>query len=149
MNIIQRSPTRLTLKQHLLGVWCLAGFSVLLGLFLFISYQFPMDFLGLGCIVAGAMIKGLTPIETCIFDQQQQMMTLTHHHGLSRRIHRYQMSNITAVTVERRVLYKTHFYSVRLRLYPEKFLNLTQFPTTDCQQQQELAVTIRRFLNLA
>jgi hypothetical protein len=149
MKIVCLTPTQLTLKQRLLGAWCLAGFAFLIGLLLFVGYEFPVDWLGGSCIAAGGMIQALTPVEICTFDKHRQQVVFTRQHWPKRSVTRYEIAHITQVHVEQRVWLGTVFYRVSLLLESGQSLALTRFPTTDLSQQQNLASSIRRFLRSA
>ncbi len=149
MKIVRMTPTQLTLKQRLLGAWCLAGFAFLIGLFLFIGYEFPVDWLGGACIAAGGLIQVLTPVETCTFDKHRQQVVFSRKHWLKRWVARYAIAQIAQVHVEQHVWVGTVFYRVSLLLESGQSLKLTRFPTTDLIQQQSLASSIRRFLRSA
>jgi hypothetical protein len=146
MKIVRLTPTQLTLKQRLLGAWCLSGFAFLLGLLLFVGYEFPVDWLGGGCIAAGGLIQALTPVEVCTFDKHCQQVVFTRQHWPKRSVARYAIAHISQVHVEQRVWLGTVFYRVSLLLESGQSLALTRFPTTDLSQQQNLASSIRRFL---
>ncbi|MBW4552591.1 MAG: hypothetical protein KME35_16000 [Aphanocapsa sp. GSE-SYN-MK-11-07L] len=149
MKIVRATTTELKLKQQLLGAWGLSGFAFLVGLFLFVGYEFPVDWLGGGCIAAGGLIQALTPIETCTFDKYRQQVVFTRHHWLKRWVTRYAIAQIAQVRVEQHVWAGTVFYRVGLLLESGQSLALTRFPTTDLDQQQNLASSIRRFLRSA
>lgn len=146
MRIVAQTRTHLALKQHLLGVWILAGFTFLIGLLIFVVYKFPSDLFGQCCIATAALIKALTPIETCIFDKDRQQVVLSRKHWLGEKKCRYEIAHISRVQLDRLVYVGTVFYRVSLRLTSGHCLNLTRFPTTDRQQQMFLAETIHRFI---
>lgn len=146
MKIIRKSTTRLQLREHLIGIWMLGGFLALLGLFLFISSEPPIDFAGGGCIAIANVMILCSPVETCSFDKTCNQVTLRQQHWFSQRFHLETIDKIQEVQVEKSAIVGIKFYRVGLVLASGQRLYLTQFPTTDRAIQQQLAHQVRQFL---
>lgn len=146
MKIIRKSTTRLQLREHLIGVWILGGLLALLGLFLFISSEPPVDFAGGGCIAIANVMVLCSPVETCSFDKTRNRVTLRQQHWFSQRLHSETIDKIQEVQVEGFAVVGIRFYRIGLVLDSGQRLYLTQFPTTDRAIQQQLAQQVRQFL---
>jgi len=146
MKIVRKSTTQLLLREHLIGVWMLGGFLALLGLFLFISSEPPVDFVGGGCIAIANVMILYSPVETCSFDKTCNQVTMRRQRWFSQRFRSETIDTIQEVQVERTAIVGIRFYRVGLVLASGQRLYLTQFPTTDRAIQQLLAYQVRQFL---
>jgi len=146
MKIIRKSTTRMQLREHLIGVWMLGGFLALLGLFLFISSEPPVDFAGGVCIAIANLMILCSPVETCSFDKTLNQVTVRQQHWFSQRLRSETIDEIQEVQVERSAIAGIRFYRVGLVLASGQQLYLTRFPTTDRTIQQLLAHQVRQFL---
>lgn len=146
MKVIRKTPTRLQLREHLLGVWLLGGCLALLGLLVFISSEPPVDFAGVVCIAIADLIILWSPVETCSLDKAQNRFTLRQRYWFSQRYTSVAIDAIQEVCVEKSAIGGISFYRVRFSLTSGQPLYLTQFPSTDQTIQQTLASQIRRFL---
>jgi hypothetical protein len=148
MKIIRQSATRLQLREHLLGVWLLGGLLALLGLFIFISSEPPVDGIGGACIAIANVMILLSPIETCCFDKNLNRVIFQQRHCFSQRSSSAAMDRIQDIRVEKFAIAGLRFYRVGLVLVCGRRLYLTQFPTTDRSIQQLLASQIQGFLQV-
>jgi hypothetical protein len=146
MKITQQTRSQLILRQQLLGAWLLSIFVSLLGIFLFIAYDSPVDWLGAFCIATGSLIKLFTPVEVCVFDKGAGRVVFKQQGWWKQRVTQYPIEQIIKVQVNRSVYVGTDFYSVALLTVSGSQLSLTKFPTTDVEKQEQLASSIRRFL---
>ena len=146
MKIIQHTPIRLTLQEHLVGVGVFGIGTALVGLLIFISFESPIDLLGSFCIAAASLIQVFSPKETCTFDKTVGRFTLEQKHWFRRRVKQHAIAQITGVRIEQRWVVGTPFYQIHLILDSGLKLPLTQSVSTDLSQQQTIAQSIRTFV---
>ena len=146
MKVIQQTFTLLTLRERPVGVWILSGFTAVVGLFIFLSSNPPVDFFGLFCIAcADFMIFG-SPVKTCLFDKNINRVSFKQKGWLGTQIISYSLDKVAGVQVEKSNLIWIHFYRLSLRLVSGRRFYLTPIPSTDCKLQQSLADNIHEFL---
>ncbi len=143
MRIIQQDRTCLVLRQRLVGLRYLCGFAAILGLFLFLGYEFPVDGIGLVGLGAAGLGYQLTSPEVCCLNRATGLMTLKNSLGQKS----YHLGQLQRVTVKKEVFLGTDFYRVYLQTQAGDDIALTRFPTTHSQQQLDLARAIHRFLD--
>uniref|UniRef100_B8HVX1 DUF304 domain-containing protein n=1 Tax=Cyanothece sp. (strain PCC 7425 / ATCC 29141) TaxID=395961 RepID=B8HVX1_CYAP4 len=145
MKIIHQTTTQLILRQPLIGVRLLGSFMALLGLFLFIGYEAPVDWLGGSCVAIAGLILS-APTETFTFDKQAQQVILQRKRGLNSRVKCFPLQQIDQIRVDQSTLGGTRFYSLNLWMASGQRLALTKFPSTDVDLACTIASRIRRFL---
>jgi len=142
MRIIEHSPTCLVLRQRLVGLRYVCAFCAALSLFLFLGYEFPLDSVGLVGLGTAGLGYQLTATEDCILDRQAGLLTLKN--SLGRRF--YPLGELQGVTVQKEVFWGTEFYRVYFLTQAGETIALTRFPTTQVQQQRNLARSIHQFM---
>ena len=147
MKIVQRTSTRLTLQERLLGIWLLGAFVAVIGLLVVVAFNSPFYLFGGFCIAISNLIVFLSPIETCTFDKSLKKVTMKRQRWLKSSVTNHAIEHVLSVQVEKSLLLRTQFYRVSLMLVSGQRLPLTQFPSTDWRMQQEVATHIRRFLS--
>lgn len=148
MRVIEHTPALLILQERLLGIRLLGSATALLGFMIFIIFEFPFDLFGCFCIAIAALISTLSPIEICIFDKPDRLVTLEKRRWFSCQTRRYDMTQIETIHVEKQSWLGTHFYQVKLSFLSGHRSSLTQFATTDQLAQQGLAERIRDFVEI-
>lgn len=147
MQVIQRTATKLMLRERPVGIWLLGSFVAALGLFIFISSEWPLDGFGAVCIVLADLAVLFAPLETCVFDTILDRVVFKQRGWLGTQVTQGLLHNISDVQVEKLIFLGTSFYQVNLVL-PGRPLYLNKFPRSDLNQQREIAGYIRRFLKL-
>ncbi|WP_299491283.1 hypothetical protein [Acaryochloris sp. IP29b_bin.137] len=146
MRVIEHTPALLILQERLLGIRLLGGATAVLGFMIFIIFEFPFDLFGCFCIAIAALMSTFSPIEVCIFDKSDQLVTLEKRRWFSCQTRRYDMTQIDMIHVEERSWLGANFYQVKLSFLSGHRSSLTQFATTDKLAQQGLAKRIRDFV---
>lgn len=147
MKLVQQTPTLLTLRERPVGIWMISGFTAVLGLFIFISYNSPVDFFGFFCIACANFMMFWSPVKTCIFNKNLNRLTLKQKGWLGTQVTNYSLDNVTGVQVQESKLRGTRFYRLSLTLVSGQNFYLTQVPSTDWKLQSEMANYIRQFLS--
>ncbi|MBD2743611.1 hypothetical protein [Coleofasciculus sp. FACHB-1120] len=147
MKVIQQTFTLLTLRERPVGIWILSSFTAVLGLLVFISSNWPIDFFGLFCIICADLMMFGSPVKTCRFDKHLNRVILKQKGWLGTHVTGYSIDKISSVQVEESNLGGIRFYRLTLTLLSGQRFYLTPIPSTDWQLQQSLASYIQQFLN--
>ncbi|MBD1840879.1 hypothetical protein H6F78_10420 [Coleofasciculus sp. FACHB-64] len=147
MKVIQQTFTLLTLRERPVGIWILSSFTAVLGLLVFISSNWPIDFFGLFCIFCANLMMFGSPVKTCRFDKHLNRVILKQKGWLGTQVTGYSIDKITDVQVEESNLGGIRFYRLTLTLLSGQRFYLTPIPSTDWQLQQSLASYIQQFLS--
>ncbi len=146
MKVIQQTFTLLTLRERPVGIWMLSSFTAVLGLLVFISSNWPIDFFGFLCIVCANLMMFGSPVKTCRFDKHLNRVIFKQKGWLGTQVTGYSIDKITGVQVEESNLGGIRFYRLSLTLLSGQRFYLTPIPSTDWQLQQSLASDIQQFL---
>lgn len=144
----QSPSTLLTLKERPVGLWLLGGFTAILGLFIFLAFESPFDWLGLGGIWIANLIVFSSPVRTCRFDKTSQQITFTRKGWLGKKERIYPLERLVDVQVERSNWLGLRFYRLSLLIQPNERFYLIPVPSTDLKLVQNLANCIRTFVEL-
>jgi hypothetical protein len=147
MKVIQQTFTLLTLRERPVGIWMLSSFTAVLGLLVFISSNWPIDFFGMLCIVCANLMMFGSPVKTCRFDKHLNRVILKQKGWLGTQVTGYSIDKITGVQVEESNLGGIRFYRLSLTLLSGQRFYLTPIPSTDWQLQQSNARYIQQFLS--
>jgi hypothetical protein len=147
MKVIHHSSVRLTLRETLLGLRILSICSALTGFYIFIAFEFPVDWFGGFCIAIASFINVLSPTEICHFDKTRDRLSVHQVHWLKQRVKHYPISLIKGVQVESREFMGASLFQLRLYLINGESFPLCQSLTTDGLAQQTLAKQVNRFLD--
>ncbi|MFE1746565.1 hypothetical protein [Coleofasciculus sp. H7-2] len=147
MKVIQQTFTLLTLRERPVGIWMLSSFTAVLGLLVFISSNWPIDFFGLFCIVCANLMMFGSPVKSCRFDKHLNRVILKQKGWLGTQVTGYSIDKITGVQVEESNLGGIRFYRLSLTLLSGQRFYLTPIPSTDWELQQSLASYIQQFLS--
>ncbi len=148
MQVVHRTENTLTLRERPIVIWFLGGLIAALGLFIYISSEWPVDGFGAFCIVLADLAVLFAPVETCAFDKTLDQVVLKRQGWLGTQVTERLLHKISDVRVEESIFLGTHLYQVRLVLTSGRHLPVNWFPSSDLKQQREIAGYIRRFLKL-
>ncbi|NCJ07055.1 hypothetical protein GS597_11160 [Synechococcales cyanobacterium C] len=148
MNIIAYTPERLVVQEQLWGIWLLSLCTALIGFFMFMVFESPVDWFGGGCMAMASLMGVLTPTETCTFDLNQDSVTFTRQHWLKQYRWKHSIAEIRAVQVKHHRIAGTTFYRVILVLAGGQQRPISVSATTDSQRQQVIANQIDQFLRV-
>ncbi|HEY9871913.1 MAG TPA: hypothetical protein V6D12_00640 [Candidatus Obscuribacterales bacterium] len=146
MKVVQQTRTLLTLRERPVGIWMISSFTAILGLFIFIGFESPVDFFGFFCITCANLMMFGSPVKTCTFNKNLNWVTLKQKGWLGTQVSGCSIDKITGVQIQESQLVGTRFYRLSLNLESGQRFYLTLIPSTDCQLQEEMATYIRQFL---
>lgn len=149
MKVVEQTLMLLTLRERPIGIWILSSLTAIVGLFLFLSQNSPIDWFGLFCIIGANLMMFTSPEKTCRFDKHDNRVTFQQKGWLGTKMISCQINNITSIQVESLNLVGIQFYRLSLRLVKGERFYLTPVPSTDSQLLQKLASYIQQFLKLA
>ena len=147
MKLVEQTRTLLTLRERPVGIWMLSGFTATLGLFIFISFESPVDFFGFFCIACANLMMFWSPVKTCIFNKNINRVTVKQKGWLGTQLNGYPLDQVTGIQVQESKLLGTRFYRLSLTIVPGQRFYITQIPSTDWKLQQKMANYIRQFLS--
>ncbi|GAC1472015.1 MAG: hypothetical protein NVSMB70_16700 [Chamaesiphon sp.] len=147
MKVVNQTNHLLALRERPVGIWMLSSFTAVLGLFIFISFEWPVDFFGFFCISCANLMMFWSPVKTCIFNKNYNWVTLKQKGWLGTQITSYSLDNVIDVQIQESRLVGTRFYRLSLILVSGQQFYLTRIPSTDWQLQQNTARYIRQFLS--
>ncbi|MCM1982185.1 hypothetical protein [Lyngbya confervoides] len=146
MKVIQANTVRLVVKENLLGLRLISACTTLIGFYIFISFEPPVDLFGGLCIAIASLINVLSPNEICTFDKTLDCLTLHQIRGLKQRTKHYPISQIRELSLQKVQIFGTAFYQIQLQFTSGEVLPLTQSMTTDCKRPREALENIQKFL---
>lgn len=146
MKVRSQTSTLLTLGERPVGLWLLSSFTAILGLFIFIAFESPFDWLGFGCIQGANLMMFGSPVRTCSFDKTIARITFQQKGWLGKRVKIYPLETLINVQVETSNWVGLRFYRLCLLLEPKERFYLTPIPSTDLKLVQNLANSIQQFL---
>ena len=146
MKVIQQTATLLKLRERPVGIWLLSAFTALIGLYLFIGYEPPVDLLGFGCITCANFMMFFSPVKTCIFNKNLNWVIFKQKGWLGTQVRSCSLEQVTDIKIEESNLIGTRFYRLLLMLGSGNRFYLTHVPSTDRNLQTTLANYIQRFI---
>jgi hypothetical protein len=147
MKVIHHSSVRLTLRETLLGLRILSICTALTGFYIFIAFEFPVDWFGGFCIAIASFINVLSPTEICHFDKTRDRLTVHQVRWLKQRVKYYPISLIQGVQVDSWEFMGAALFQLRLYLVNGESFPLCKSLTTDGSAQQNLAKQVNYFLD--
>lgn len=146
MKVVQQNFTLLTLRDRPIGIWILSSLTAAVGLMIFISYDSPVDWLGLFCIICANLMMFGSPVKICRFDKHSNQVTLKQKGWLGTQVSRCPINKITGVHIEPISFVGIEFYRLSLKLLSGERFYITPIPSTDWKLQKQLASYIQQFL---
>jgi hypothetical protein len=146
MKVLQHSSVCLVIQEKLLGIWLLSVMTGLTGVFIFFSFEPPVDWLGAFCIGIAWIFRFLAPTELYVFDRRSQSLRIEQRQILGNKIASYPISDFKDASIETIYVLGTRFYRVKLQMCSGQKLTITQTLSTDWKRQQRVLRHIRGFL---
>lgn len=146
MKVLHHSSRCLVIQEKLLGIWLLSIVTGLTGVFIFFSFESPVDWLGAFCISLAWIFRLLTPVELYVFDRRSQSLRIEQQNVLGNKVTLYPISDCQGASVETIDILGTQFYRVNLQMFSGQKLTVTQTLSTDWKRQQNIVRHIRGFL---
>lgn len=147
MKVIHLTSVRLIVKETLFGLRILSFFTTMIGFYIFISFEPPVDLFGGFCIAIASLINVVSPTEICTFDRTLDRITIHRLRGFKQKISHYRMSAVQDVAIEENHVCGTPFYRIRLSLHSGERVPITQSVSTDMTVQKKLAQEISSFIH--
>jgi hypothetical protein len=146
MKVLHHSSRCLVIQEKLLGIWLLSIMTGLTGVFIFFSFEPPVDWLGAFCIGLAWIFRLLTPVEVYVFDRRSQSLRVEQQNVLGNRVASYPINDCQGANIEPIDILGTRFYRVSLQMLSGQKLTVTQTLSTDWKRQQSIVRHIRGFL---